>query len=389
MKMPFTRNKGRITRSQSKRIVEDNNEETSANECNPLNQTNNEASSQNLNTIIEEDNEMPTLNMFGETQQMTSKLPAINVLPFSGKPETLDFFISQLRDLQKFFKWDDRFLLMMAKSRLVDKAQAYISQVSTTKTIESAEELFQLLTKFFKKKPIAALIAEVENIRLLPAETIQNFAHRLDLAVAKVYVDIPEAELNKIKFVKFLALIPPEFRIFILQHTSSNYEVAVEKAILAQECAISESILNEKAESSQINQLTQKINALTLSIQKNQNNSNNNDNSTADRQNENKDQVPELSRRQNVHYRRQTSYNNRGYFRSRGGINKFKNQESYRNSAPSFQNSRQNDRCQLCHNFGHSARFCKMYGFQPRQNSNNNRNHFYNRRNNGRRYNPN
>lgn len=158
---------------------------------------------------------------------------------------------------------------MMAKSKLVDKAQAYISQISTKKNTSSEEELFKLLKNFFKQKPIAALIADLENIRMLPAESIQNFAHCIDLAAAKVYTDIPETELSKLKFVKFISLIPPEFRVLVLQQTNSNYEIAVEKAILAQECQISNSILNDKTECNQIQQLTEKINALTMSLKQN------------------------------------------------------------------------------------------------------------------------
>lgn len=47
-----------------------------------------------INAIIGEDNEMSSLTTFDEIQHC--KLPAINLLLFSGRPETLNFFISQL-----------------------------------------------------------------------------------------------------------------------------------------------------------------------------------------------------------------------------------------------------------------------------------------------------
>lgn len=171
----------------------------------------------NINTIFSDEGEMPSLHMFGESCQ-SSRLPAINIVPFSGKPDMLEYFVTQLKEMQYFFKWDDRYLLIMAKSKLVDKAQTYISQVAETRQIKSSEELFQLLRTFFKVKPVGALISELDNLKMLPAENIQNLAHRIDILASKVYKNTPLEELNKLKFVKFIALIPPEIRIFVLQH---------------------------------------------------------------------------------------------------------------------------------------------------------------------------
>lgn len=329
------------------------------------------STNQNVNTLLSEDRELPAIQMFGESQHQ-NRLPAINVLPFSGKPDMLEYFISQLKELQNFFGWDDKFLLMMAKSKLIEKAQIYISQISVTKTIESAEELFTLLRNFFKAKPLAALIAEMESIRMLPAESIQNLTHRLDLAAARVYKDVPEEELNKLKFVKFISIIPPEIRVFVLQHTDKDYALAVEKAILAQECQMSSNILNTKMENSQISELNEKLNALTVSVKK----IGEQKMSSEDKESPQTDRRPHYKRSFYQRWPRQNYKNNQDQYKFRsnnnlrghGNINKHRYQNNFRNSSDNHhQNPKENEMtCQLCSNKGHSARFCGLYSFQSR-----------------------
>lgn len=208
---------------------------------------------------------------------------------------------------------------------------------------------------------------------MCPQESIQNFVLQLDRMAAQVFPTMPQDQLQNLKFVKLLAQLSPVVKLMVLQHTKSDYNMAVEKATLVQKCNASvpiSSAIQKSPMSENVNVISSKSSDQRIYVPK------------RNRKFENKSRFNQTPRIQ------QNSKNvNRYKFQNRGVNNgkRYVNQHNPRyqqkfnqrnkgnaNNASLSESKDPQGMCQFCRKQGHSARFCKSFYFTSKTNDNQN-----------------
>lgn len=299
-----------------------------------------------------------------------NNLPNFKIQTFDGNPDELNFFINQIKDIARIQNWSDDVTLVQITSHLRGKALQLISQKREFSPFESSDHLFEELKAHFTQTSVASYIVEYENLQMLPHETISNLSHRLEFLTHKVYNKVTDPQaLDQIKYVKLLKVIPPNYRLLIMQNNITNYKIALEKARLAQDCEIQNSVLSNTpavAEKDRFLELTEQVNNLQTTINKF---------SEGTKINEPTYEKSANKPRPNFQFQnKRIQHNNftgrRGNFRrdhfkhSRGNRRNFRHphRNNYRNqNSRNFQATQpENLKCQLCLCVGHSARECSI-----------------------------
>lgn len=314
----------------------------------------------------------PTSNIVSYNNNNTANaqthIPVINIQNFNGNTP-VNYFINQVTELAEINKWDNKLTLLYAKSKLEGKAQTLINQAEEIKRFSSPEELFNKLKNNFKEKSLAENLNEFNNFQMLPDESITNLAHRLDLITHRVYGE-DTISMDKTKFLKFVQLIPPEMRQNILENKIETYQEAVDKAQLIQDCRKNTNILNHNKEEEKFSNITHQINSLQQSIEKIQTDKQSNTNIKS-RGKFNK------FNKQNFHSKRRGNIGKvkNNYNRDWNTNTAFKRNFRGRNFNNNYNsNNRQNIRCQLCLEWGHTARQCSQLQVPSQENVTNTNN---------------
>lgn len=193
--------------------------------------------------------------------KQTSSNFLLNINPYDGDPETIQFFCEQVSDIININKFSDEQSLAYIKSKLTGAALKYYLESPKLKSIKQYPILLDELTKFFSTKTNSFAIQSLESLAMMPNETIKNLSHRLNVLVDKVYPNITDSTaINNIKYVKFLATIPIEIKIKILEQGITSYEGAVERAQTLQE------ISSERELTNQSQSLQEEINMLKKTL---------------------------------------------------------------------------------------------------------------------------
>lgn len=231
---------------------------------------------------------------------------------------------------------------------------------------------------------MAANINDFHNFIILPQEGTQNTAHRLDLISHRVYKDIEHISLERIKFVKFLQIVPSDIRAKLLENNINTYPEAVEKAELIQNCAASNKILNSNEEEhDKFNNLTHQINSLQASIEKiEKDKTENTKRVKKDKSHKNNNNHFHSKQRGNIGNVKRNfrggrfNVRNRKNFRNfRGGSSTTYNRnDNYNDRTNNYNNSNNYNKiqCQICYIWGHSGRYCdKIQNFHQDNTSSN------------------
>ena len=196
-------------------------------------------------------------------------LPAPNISPFDGDPETLPFFKEQVFETARINKWLDEHTIYFIKNNLKGQALTYFKQQAMTRQFKSPQEIFDLFEKFFKQQSRPQALAEFFALKLLPGEAINNLAHRIDCAAAKAHPNITQIEaLNEIKFAKLLQILPNDMRSNILKNNINSYDKAIESAQHIMDCKVSNEVLNHLTEkpNDELKILREEVNFIKKSI---------------------------------------------------------------------------------------------------------------------------
>lgn len=319
------------------------------------------STSSDISTNTNSDLTMPILTPSGANNQTSGvkiNIPNIQIQKFDGNPDELNFFINQIKDIARINQWSDDIILAYATANVNGQAKQLISQKLEFTQFESSEHLFEELRNHFTQTSIASHMVEYNNLKMLPNETISNLNHRLDFLANKVYSKVTQNALDEIKFVKFIQVIPPNYRLLILQNNISDYKLAVEKAKLAQECELQNSVFTSTptTQNDRFSELSEQVNNIQTAI------------------NEFKEKSSENKTNFNFHNKRRNHNNfrgRRGNFRgrifkyNRGNRRNFRqpHRNNYRNVSDNGHNTQaisqeSNIVCQLCFCLGHSAREC-------------------------------
>ena len=134
----------------------------------------------------------------------------IQISNFDGEPALVHHFFEQIQDLKDINKWNDRQAILFLKSKLQGQALTYFLNSPHLKTAKTLLEIRNDFSNFFSSPAFSTSIIEFNAMAPTHGENYKNFAHRLDVAVGKVYSNLPKDNLDQIKFVKFISVIPSE-----------------------------------------------------------------------------------------------------------------------------------------------------------------------------------
>lgn len=161
--------------------------------------------------------------------KMAEKLN-VNIQNYSGD-DSPEWFLDQISELKRLNNWSDEIALLFLKSKLIGNAKAYFQNCPDLKNA-SYSTAVKNLTNFFasESNPTTSLIM-LNNLTLLPGETIKNLSHRLDTLVAKTYSTVTDAKaLNQIKSVQLLNALPVKLKEKLILEPLTDYKALVNKA---------------------------------------------------------------------------------------------------------------------------------------------------------------
>lgn len=182
---------------------------------------------------------------------ITSSSVHISIAPFTGEPEQLEFFITQVTGVAACNKWNDKQTLTYARSKLKGPARNFFIKKTEYNHISTSAELFAVLRAQFRKHNECHAISDFHTIAMQADDSIRNFAHKLDSLAPKAHEVIKDKEaLNSINFNKFISVIPNNFHIHILQNNIKTYNDAVDKAALLEDCNINNQFICQDSTSS-------------------------------------------------------------------------------------------------------------------------------------------
>jgi len=238
---------------------------------------NDQNESQSIST--EGTSSLPTRN---DNNSENSKNFIIQINNFDGDPSLVHHFFEQIQDLKEINNWSERQSILFLKSKLQGQALTYFLNSPHLKKAKLLSEIHDDFSNFFSPASFSTSIIELNAMAPTHGENYKNFAHRLDVAVGKIYNNLPKDNLDQIKFVKFISVIPSEIRLQIMQNNITNYNEAVQRAQQLQDLTIFDSKLSQNTEpeifkrySEQINSLQKQIEHLTSSKEKSASSSSN------------------------------------------------------------------------------------------------------------------
>lgn len=111
---------------------------------------------------------------------------------------------------------------------------------------------------------------EIQNLRMLPNESVQNLVHRISILVRKVHPQVcDKMALESIKMQYFLNAIPSVHKFKILECNLDNLELVVQKAQLLQDLEIqSEVLASSTSQQPTLHELSAQVNSLNAELLK-------------------------------------------------------------------------------------------------------------------------
>lgn len=288
----------------------------------------------------------------------------LKLTPFDGDADSLEFFISEVKDLAKIRKWNDQEMLFYAKRSLVGPAYKFLTNISTYTDIKTSNQLFAALRTHFPFKDPHQARQELTNFKRQADESIRHMAHRLDALTHKAYPDASEETRNTIKQEKFLMNIPHSIRTHILQAGIEAYPETVNKAVHLQNCETTNQIISDTS-TSPLRNISEELRALKESI-----------NLFKEQSDTDTNKCKPFKKKFIQHkdsYFKSHKYNKHKFQHrfNRGSNNQKQHTHPTSTYTPMSQNMSQTatpvDTCQFCNYPGHTVRYCPSfkYKFMP------------------------
>ena len=118
----------------------------------------------------------------------------------------------------------------------------------------------KIFSGFFSPMNFTQTLVELNNLILLPQESIKIFAHRINILTTIVYPQVNDKNaLDQVKFTKFFSCIPSNFCMKLQEEGIKFYDLAVQLTQQLQEIAANEGILQTQQSISCVNNLSQQI----------------------------------------------------------------------------------------------------------------------------------
>lgn len=301
------------------------------------------------------------------TEKSSAMKPFLKIAPFEGDPLTLEWFFDQVSELKQLNGWREKEAIAFLKTKLSGPALRFFIEESSLKLANSINEIKGIFANFFRQDTKMLSLTKWNSLKMIDGESIRNFAHRLSVLFTKAHPEILDSTSeNVIKFNHFLALIPLDNKIKILENNISNFEEAVVKAQTLQELqeqhfganALPSTSQKDNFYLEQINSLREEVSALKT-------------------QNTNVKHAQKNVKAQNSNYHNQRPrHNPYQNYRGRGNQNKshgqkFQNRRPNQFNRPNFQPRQTNKWCKFCemqnHNFEDCFKFKNLVKQQVRE----------------------
>ena len=196
-----------------------------------------------------------------------SKNTQLTVNNFEGDPTLVDFFFDQIKSLASIYKWSPEFTVTFLRGKLVGPALQFFIQSEDLYKSNNIDFIQKEFKEFFAPQSQTSASVELNNLVILPQETIKHFAHRLNRLVSLVYTDIQDVKsLESVKLHKFISTIPPNLRIKLQEEQINYYKKAVDRAQTLQDIALNETLLNQMMQNPTVNKISQQLVELTEKV---------------------------------------------------------------------------------------------------------------------------
>lgn len=155
----------------------------------------------------------------------------ISIQNFDGNPATVDFFFSQLKDLQDLNKYTEKETIALFKSKLTGPALHFYLDSNVIEQNESLDNLHTQFKNFFcpvQNKNIA--LSNLENLKYEANESIRNFSYRLIRTLNLAYPNINSDALATLKMTYLMKTLPQNIRIKLLEEGIQTFDLALKRA---------------------------------------------------------------------------------------------------------------------------------------------------------------
>lgn len=155
----------------------------------------------------------------------------INVNNFDGDPAMLTFFTEQVSNIITINSLKEPEALAFIKSKLYGPALQFYIDSPELKNIDNHKEFLKKLEDFFQVTPVSDALAQLNEIKLLPAENITSLAHRINKLTLLAFPNISDRQAQKNIMINYLyAAIPPTIKVKLLEKNLTDFDQIVQTA---------------------------------------------------------------------------------------------------------------------------------------------------------------
>lgn len=154
----------------------------------------------------------------------------ISIQNYNGD-ESPEWFLEQLCDLKKLNGWSDEIALLFLKSKLTGNARQYFQTSPEFRNVKFDEAIILIKSFFSNDDSPSTNLLTLNNIQLLPGESIKNFGHRINTLVAKTYNSVTDPKaLNQIKSLQLINALPLNLKEKLMLEKTDNFKDLIDKA---------------------------------------------------------------------------------------------------------------------------------------------------------------
>lgn len=156
--------------------------------------------------------------------------PKISIQPYSGSPETVDFFFEQLLEIKELNNYSNKEIIAILKSKIQDKALTFYLDAIANQNFDSLSSIREEFVKFFGKKQDKCKASDqLDRCVMLSEESPRAFACRITKLCRLAYPTLNETALSPISFNYFLKNLPKNIKIKLLEENIDSLESAIDR----------------------------------------------------------------------------------------------------------------------------------------------------------------
>lgn len=156
--------------------------------------------------------------------------PKISIQPYSGSPETVEFFFDQLTEVKELNNYSDREILAILKSKIQDQALNFYLDTIVNLKLDSLSEVRDEFIKFFGRKYDKCKASnQLDKCSMLVNETPRAFACRIRKLCRFAYPLLDNIALDSIAFNYFLKNLPKNVKFRLLEEKVDSLELAIDR----------------------------------------------------------------------------------------------------------------------------------------------------------------